>query len=170
MKLGKNSKYFYSAKSEASFSKEYHVTTNGRHYVWKVGGVNEAFRSELLKVSKRSKARWKCLVKGFSILSLSGTSFLLFSNFLRHVSSFERVFNVHLYYRVLIKPIKSRDACRKDDISDLIEDVLTAKPRNLCLSLSLSSSKVFPRASEVWTNRIKTYRVIVQYHGWRDNS
>lgn len=72
---------FYSAKSEASFSKEYHVTTNGWHYVWKVGGVNEAFRSELLKVSKRSKARWKCLVKGFSILSLNGTSFSPFLEF-----------------------------------------------------------------------------------------
>lgn len=67
MKLGKNSKYFYSAKSEASFSKEYHVTiTLPRDDKWRTLRLkswrckrSELFkkvRSELLKVSKRSKA------------------------------------------------------------------------------------------------------------------
>lgn len=66
-------------------------------------------------------------------------NFLFFSNFLSsrfNVSCC--LFNVHFYYRVPIEPIKSRNACRKDDTSELIEDVLT---RNFIQSFSTCDTK-----------------------------
>lgn len=72
-------------------------------------------------------------------------NFLFFSNFLSsrfNVSCC--LFNVHLYYRVPIEPIKSRNACRKDDTSELIEDVLT---RNFIQSFSTCEEIVSRRVA-----------------------
>lgn len=104
MKLGKNSKYFYSAKSEASFSKEYHVTiTLPRDDKWRTLRLKSwRCKRSVQKGTKRTaksfetfQGRVKIFRKriGISILSLSGTNFSKFSlllEFLSSRSSFER--------------------------------------------------------------------------------
>lgn len=89
----------------------------------RIGKSFETFRRHAVKMLGK-RIDWNLESKREQV----SANFLFFSNFLS--SRFNVpccfLFNVHLYYRVPIEPIKSRNACRKDDTSELIEDVLTS--------------------------------------------
>lgn len=106
----------------------------------RIGKSFETFRRHAVKMLGK-RIDWNLESKREQV----SANFLFFSNFLSsrfNVSCC--LFNVHLYYRVPIEPIKSRDACRKDDTSELIEDVLT---RNFIQSFSTCEEIVSRRVA-----------------------
>lgn len=106
----------------------------------RIGKSFETFRRHAVKMLGK-RIDWNLESKREQV----SANFLFFSNFLSsrfNVSCC--LFNVHFYYRVPIEPIKSRDACRKDDTSELIEDVLT---RNFIQSFSTCEEIVSRRVA-----------------------
>lgn len=106
----------------------------------RIGKSFETFRRHAVKMLGK-RIDWNLESKREQV----SANFLFFSNFLSsrfNVSCC--LFNVHFYYRVPIEPIKSRNACRKDDTSELIEDVLT---RNFIQSFSTCEEIVSRRVA-----------------------